>query len=292
MDLPRITIVTPSYNQGPYLEATIRSILDQGYPNLEYIIVDGGSSDESVDIIKRYEKHLAWWVSEKDRGQSHAINKGFERATGEIYGYINSDDTVKPGAFSAVAEAWKQGHEFITGWVVLLESDGGEWPQLPFGRSTNPEWLIWNPLCQQATYWAARFTKQLGGFREDLHYCFDYEFWMRLWFVAKAEPFMLKQCMGGYRLHGTSKTVSQLPRFEPEFKNLRAEYRRYLTPDEQGQVDRVLAEREVTSLLNSGWESLRCGSASNARKAARQLVRLDPTSLDVWRFVYCALRGH
>jgi glycosyltransferase involved in cell wall biosynthesis len=291
MDQPRITLVTPSYNQGPYLETTIRSILDQGYPNLEYIIVDGGSTDESVDIIKRYQDQLAWWVSEKDRGQSHAINKGFERATGEIYCYINSDDTLKPGALDAVAEAWNQGHEFITGWVVLLEPDGGEWPQLPFGRSTNPEWLIWNPLCQQATYWAARFTKQLGPFREDLHYCFDYEFWMRLWFVAKAEPHMLKRCMGGYRLHEASKTVSQLDRFEPEFKKLRAEYRACLTPGERRTVDQALLAREATCIRNAGWESLRSGHRSDAREAARQLVRLDPFSPSAWRLVYCSVRG-
>ncbi len=90
--LPRITIVTPSYNQGQFLEATIRSVLLQGYPNLEYIIIDGGSSDNSVEIIRKYEPWLAYWVSEKDRGQAHAINKGFAHATGSIYAYLNSDD--------------------------------------------------------------------------------------------------------------------------------------------------------------------------------------------------------
>jgi hypothetical protein len=89
---PRITIVTPSFNQGRFLEETIRSILFQGYPHLEYIIIDGGSNDNSVDIIKKYEPYLAYWVSEKDRGQAHAINKGFARASGDIYAYLNSDD--------------------------------------------------------------------------------------------------------------------------------------------------------------------------------------------------------
>jgi glycosyltransferase involved in cell wall biosynthesis len=90
--LPKISIVTPSFNQGMFLEKTILSVLEQGYPNLEYIIIDGGSSDNSVEIIKKYEKHLAYWESEPDQGQSHAINKGFERATGEIFGWLNSDD--------------------------------------------------------------------------------------------------------------------------------------------------------------------------------------------------------
>ena len=96
---PRISIVTPSFNQGQFIEETIRSILLQGYPNLEYIIIDGGSTDESVEIIKKYEPWLTYWVSEKDRGQAHAINKGLERCTGEILAYINSDDYYYPGCF-------------------------------------------------------------------------------------------------------------------------------------------------------------------------------------------------
>ena len=104
-DWPRISIVTPSYNQGKFLEETIRSVFLQGYPNLEYIIIDGGSTDNSIEIIKKYEPWLTYWVSEKDRGQSHAINKGFEHATGEIYGWLNSDDYFLPRALKAFAQA-------------------------------------------------------------------------------------------------------------------------------------------------------------------------------------------
>src|SRR4051794_2419788 len=129
--LPRITIVTPSFNQGQYLEQTLRSVLDQGYPNLEHIVVDGGSTDESVEVIKRYADRLAWWVSEKDAGQSDAINKGFARATGDVYGYINSDDFLYPGALEAVAKAYAAGAQWMIGWVMTIEQDGGEWPQLP-----------------------------------------------------------------------------------------------------------------------------------------------------------------
>ena len=101
---PKISIVTPSFNQGRFLEETILSVLNQRYPNLEYIVIDGGSTDESVDIIRRYENRLAYWISERDNGQVPAINKGLEQATGDIFAFINSDDVYLPGAFAAVAE--------------------------------------------------------------------------------------------------------------------------------------------------------------------------------------------
>src|SRR5258707_6129118 len=102
---PRISVVTPSFNQGAYLERTICSVLDQKYPNLEYLVIDGGSTDESVEIIKRYERHLTYWVSEPDTGQSNAINKGFARTTGTILAWLNSDDRYLPETLGAVAAA-------------------------------------------------------------------------------------------------------------------------------------------------------------------------------------------
>src|SRR5689334_14364587 len=103
----KLSIVTPSFNQAQYLEETIKSVLDQAYPDLEYIVIDGGSRDNSVEIIKRYETHLAYWISEPDRGQTHAINKGLARATGDIVAYINSDDVYMPGAFEAAVTKFK-----------------------------------------------------------------------------------------------------------------------------------------------------------------------------------------
>ena len=108
MNLPRITIVTPSYNQGAFLEDTIRSVLDQGYPNLEYIVMDGGSTDNSVEIIEKYADRIDYWESEPDRGQTHAINKGFARATGVIGNWINSDDLLEPGALQTIGQAWNE----------------------------------------------------------------------------------------------------------------------------------------------------------------------------------------
>ena len=125
---PKVSIVTPSYNQGEFLEETIRSVLLQGYPNLEYIIIDGGSQDNSVEIIKKYEPWLAYWVSELDRGQAHAINKGFKRATGEIVTWLNSDDFYARRALGSVAQSFhKQQVDLLYGDCFFLDSAAGEY---------------------------------------------------------------------------------------------------------------------------------------------------------------------
>src|SRR6266576_1298377 len=129
---PKISIVTPSFNQGRFLEETILSVLNQNYPNLEYIIIDGGSTDETVDVIRRYEDRLAYWVSEKDRGQVHAINKGIEKTTGDLFGFINSDDLYLPGTFSAVAEYFESHPqaEWVCGDTIMFEA-GREYEFIP-----------------------------------------------------------------------------------------------------------------------------------------------------------------
>src|SRR5688572_17237201 len=123
MNLPKISIVTPSFNQGQYIEETILSIVNQNYPNLEYIIIDGGSTDNTVEIIKKYEKHLAYWVSEKDKGQSEAINKGFRKATGDIVCWINSDDFFMPGSLLKVGERFAKDNslDLLNGHCLLID---------------------------------------------------------------------------------------------------------------------------------------------------------------------------
>jgi glycosyltransferase involved in cell wall biosynthesis len=181
---PKLTIITPSFNQGRFIERTIRSVVDQGYDNIEYLIVDGGSTDETLDVIRRYEQHLTWWVSEPDGGQTEALNKGLRRASGEIVAYINSDDYYLPGAFDAAvgtlaasSALWAVGScRFVDGNYRLDHHWHPELP--PRGR----HWWIMGPwgVPQAATFWRRTAFERFGPFRDDMHYVFDTEFGLRL----------------------------------------------------------------------------------------------------------------
>src|SRR5215472_10161327 len=169
---PRISIVTPSYNQGDFIEETIRSVLLQGYPNLEYIVIDGGSTDQTIDVIRRYEKWLAYWVSEKDDGQPQAINKGLSRATGELFNWINSDDLLLPGALAAIGSASRR-DETIAGAILnfgpgtsqIIENKGLSPARLIAGE-TNAEYH------QPGLWFRSRRIASAGGIDETLNYAF------------------------------------------------------------------------------------------------------------------------
>jgi len=206
---PKISIVTPSYNQGEYVEETIRSVLLQGYPNLEYIVVDGGSTDGSVDIIRKYEKWLTYWISEPDKGQSHAINKGFREATGEIYAYINSDDVYSAGAFGTVAPIFSKNGEphLVAGECVIFDGHTTKsifkpwWPENvdhfldPFGST----------LAQPASFWSKEIHHRVGGFDEGFHFSFDREFFLKI-ALEGVTPHLISEEIARYRDHASTKT--------------------------------------------------------------------------------------
>lgn len=209
MNWPKISIVTPSFNQAQFLERTIRSVLDQNYPNLEYIIIDGGSTDGSVEIIKRYEERLAYWVSEKDRGQSHALNKGFERATGDIIGWLNSDDLYCTGALAAVAEASARNSEDEAWYGGIYIADAEDrildalWPLDP-----DPAYTIFVALDihQQALFWKQDLMQRVGVTDESLHFAMDWDFIIRLLLAGRFRR--IKQHLGIFRLHEEAKTAN------------------------------------------------------------------------------------
>ena len=180
----RITVVTPSYNQAGFLEKTIQSVLGQrGAFELEYFIVDGGSQDGSVEIIRRYESQLSWWVSERDAGQSDAINKGLRRATGDILCWLNSDDYFAPGALSKVAELLADGrHKALAGHCIFVEPDGSE--KLARGKfrgriSLLSRYSRYN-MHQPSIFWRKEVTERIGLIDESMHLIMDYDYWCRI----------------------------------------------------------------------------------------------------------------
>lgn len=208
---PRITVVTPSYNQGQFLEETLRSVLDQNYPNLELIVIDGGSTDNSVEIIRRYAPRLAYWVSERDKGQSEAINKGFARATGDILTWLNSDDCLCPGSLVAVAEFFQQHPEFgaVIGDQEVIDGAGR---QVDFKKSVPVGfWLAFHSACaipQPATIFTRQALAAAGPIDESIRYQMDYDFFLRM-LHAGVRFSTLQVPIAKFRLHGDSKTVSK-----------------------------------------------------------------------------------
>ena len=208
---PKISIVTPNYNYGQYLEETIRSVLLQGYPNLEYIIMDGGSADKSLDIIKKYEPWIIYWESEKDCGQSDAINKGFSKATGDIIAWLNSDDVLLPDALHRIAEAYDPSDEkLMFANVINFHPDGREEEVVQSGITL--ENFIGIPLPgfrwhQPGMFVPRSFYLQAGQLDLSLHYIFDWDWICRL-LIHRSEIRYVDVPVARFRVHGESKTGS------------------------------------------------------------------------------------
>lgn len=216
---PKVSIITPSYNQGQFIEETIRSILLQGYPNLEYIIMDGGSKDNSVEIIRKYEPWLTSWVSERDRGQSHAVNKGFERSTGHISAWMNSDDTYEKGALSAVVNLMVKNTDIdvVYGNVKIINENSetqAEMRSVPFHTQA----FLYDTVhiaAQSAVFWRNDLFKQVGMVDENIKYAMDRELLIR--FIEAGAKFQfIHTILGTYRCHGESKTFGSQDESESE----------------------------------------------------------------------------
>ncbi len=280
MNWPRITIVTPSFNQAPFLEETLRSVLDQGYPNLEYIVVDGGSRDGSVEILRQYGPRLAWWVSEADRGQADAINKGLIRATGSVYGYLNSDDLLEPGALAQVGRCFAHGAQWIASPVRCFGSGRPEWTYEARPEQTVADWLWQCPIPQQGTFWSSALTRRFGLFRPDLRYALDYEYWLRLRLRGGIRPHIVQTRLGAFRFHDASKTVSQMQAFWPEERRVRAEYRRLLPWRLRGRTWLLERYGRADKLQALALTELRQGRRlAGLRTAAASLVWWPPMGL-------------
>jgi glycosyltransferase involved in cell wall biosynthesis len=220
---PKISIVTPSFNQGKFIEETILSIINQNYPNLEYII-DGGSTDETINIIKKYEKFITYWVSEKDNGQSHALNKGLAKCTGDIFNWINSDDYLELGALELVAEKFiKTNADIVCGYTSIFDDESKKEiqkhrTQIFYNVETT---LVEQRINQPAMFYSLSIIKQLGVINSKLNFVMDLELWFRyLCKFGQNKIVFLDNLISYFRIHSSSKTDSYEHKFREEEKSI------------------------------------------------------------------------
>lgn len=239
-DLPLVSIITPSFNQGQFLEQTLRSVLEQDYPHLEYLVIDGGSTDGSLAIIQRHASRLAYWVSESDRGQAHAINKGLQRARGELLGWLNSDDLLLPGTVSRAVETFTNHPQVdvVYGRLERIDEQNRlvSTPILPKDRVTfNLSLVIGECVVNQpGSFWRRSATKKVGYLDESLIYALDYEYWIRM--ALSGMAFLrLDEPVARFRLSSASKTVGQTAQMAVE---------------QLVVLDKLLAQPDISTLLD------------------------------------------
>lgn len=223
--LPKISLITPTFNQSQFIYQTIQSVLTQQYPNLEYIIMDGGSTDGTLKILNKYNKDLKWF-SEKDRGQSHALNKALKMVSGDIIGYVNSDDCLLPGSLNKIADFFVKSDNayWVTGKCRIIDENEHEVRKivtayknifLKYFRNMNTN-LVVQFISQPATFWRRSVLEKIGYFDEKLYYDMDYDYWLRMW--QKYKLYFIDSYLASYRIHKDSKAMmSPIKQFEIEY---------------------------------------------------------------------------
>ncbi|MCF7804250.1 MAG: glycosyltransferase [Candidatus Marinimicrobia bacterium] len=223
-ELPKISIITPSFNQGEFIEKTIQSVINQDYSNTEYIVIDGGSSDSTVEIIEQYEKHITYWISEPDTGQSNAINKGLKKATGEIWAYLCSDDTYNEGVLQSVATVFQENPncDLIYGGCNFINENNIVTRVKRPGEFNRKKLLMGNYLYQPSVFLRTNIFQRFGLFSEELNYSMDYEYWLR---ISKEANFCyIDKILSNYRLHTNSKSMDQIVSMVRESSKVRKRY--------------------------------------------------------------------
>ena len=259
-NLPKISVVIPNYNQGHYLEETIRSVLLQNYPNLECIIIDGGSTDSSVEIIKKYKQFLTYWISERDRGQSHGINKGFAKATGDYIAWMNSSDCYMPNALISIfANSNNHNIDLIFGLAAYC---GKSLNEIQTSHSKNIRafklkyilrffYSIDYIIPSQSVFISQRLLNKVGLLNEDLHYCMDLEWYARM-AVVKPSVSIIQKPYCFYRFHDDAKTANYGNSVKDEAIDIALEYSSYLSNYEQKKLYRLISYNNILTAYRTG----------------------------------------
>lgn len=225
----KISVVTPSYNQGQYIEETIDSVLSQGIAKLEYIIMDGGSTDNTVDILRKYDKHISYWISKPDGGQSNAIASGFEKSTGDVLCWLNSDDVYMPGVLHKVVHQFKcdENLHLLYGDYLQVYPDGRLVAKPKISYDFNVCLNAFMMVPQPSSFWSRRIYNNVGGLNTKFQYCFDYDFFLRVGAFLAGQDDSIKHIhdiWSKFRIHDESKTVSGQKFFSSETKIIRRQF--------------------------------------------------------------------
>lgn len=284
---PRITVVTPSYMQGEFLEHTIRSVLLQNYPNLEFFVLDGGSTDRSREIIERYAAWLSGWRCEKDRGQAAAVNEGWSRASGDVVAWINSDDWYHPGVFTSIASRFREPSPcaWVSGAVDDCAPDGSFLRRHPAWHTTLAAAIGFHQsgYYQPGMFWSRSLIEKVGLLDETAHLCFDLDFWARS-LVAGYTLAPVDQPVACFRQHAASKSSSQLTKIMSESRMVFQRYEGHLSPSERIQSAAWLREYLSDLVLHVVYGHLREGRRGEALKTLLEEFRVV-LALRPWKLV-------
>jgi GT2 family glycosyltransferase len=284
-----ISIIVPSFQQRDYLRDCLQSIVDAGAPKLELIVVDGGSADGSVDVIREFESSIAWWVSEKDAGQTDAINKGLRRATGDVWAYVNSDDLLEPDALAKVFDFFLQNPsaEWLSGGCRVFGENVEEWRLDPVGVTNLREVLTpWNrphPYVfpqSGACFMRRSVIDRIGYFDPSYHYSMDIEYYTRAVFHGKIQQHLTSDCLAAWRWHAEAKSFQKgiAYAFREDEIRIAETYKCGLSDPERGVLERQLTTQRRDLLLRKAMWNHRNGHSAPAKSHLWQALRQYPSS--------------
>ncbi|MBI3941599.1 MAG: glycosyltransferase [Chloroflexi bacterium] len=288
---PRITVVTPSFNQADYLEETIRSVLAQNYPNLEYIVMDGGSTDGSRDIIQKYAGCISFWVSEKDHGQTDALNRGFARSNGQILAWLNSDDIYTPGSLLRVANYFSEHPDIdvLYGPCDLIDETSHfiakvNPPEFDLAREISS-----NFLSQPATFFRQSVLHTIGGFNPTRHYAFDYEFWLQAAIRGFHFASLPGPSLAMFRMWQESKSEFNTERFIPETISILEEV--FASPHFPKKYQGLQHKALSGAWRFAAFGAFRTGQMQKTRRYLRKSIGLSPREIFNTELILLYLRS-